>query len=303
MSRATLAILAFGVIWGAAYLWMKDALLTSERTLPAGTAVLGVGLFMTARFGMAALVLGAACAEARSLRGAWVGGAVLGGLLFGGFLVQLLGLRGIDPAVSAFLTSLYVVFTVLIARGRRGVLRSPGLLAGIVLATAGAAWIGGPPRLVFGLSEWLTVFAAVLFAVHIVATDVVTKRTSPLPVTMTSLVWVTGASAGVTGIALACDPGAAAAIPGLVTDPGWTVPVLLSAILATSLALTLMNRYQRELTPVRAAILYAFEPVWAAVFAVGFGRADATGWLWFGGSCLVVGNLIAGFARPEVVDS
>ena len=77
----------------------------------------------------------------------------------------------------------------------------------------------------------------------------------------------------------------------------WLGGDLLSAVLATSVAIALMNRWQKELPPVRAAILYALEPVWAALFAVALGRADATKWLWIGGVCLIVGNLVATPAR------
>ena len=43
----------------------------------------------------------------------------------------------------------------------------------------------------------------------------------------------------------------------------------------------------------RAAVLYAIEPVWAALIATGVGLAHPTGWLVFGGTALVAGNWIA----------
>ena len=54
-----------------------------------------------------------------------------------------------------------------------------------------------------------------------------------------------------------------------------------------------MNMFQRELDPVRAAIIYALEPVWAvlAVFLVGMG--EPTAWLYVGGTALLLGNVIA----------
>jgi drug/metabolite transporter (DMT)-like permease len=65
--------------------------------------------------------------------------------------------------------------------------------------------------------------------------------------------------------------------------------------------LTLMNQFQRELDPVRAAILFALEPIWTTLIAMllGFGRPGF--WLWIGGGALVAGNLIAewGVAMDE----
>ena len=72
--------------------------------------------------------------------------------------------------------------------------------------------------------------------------------------------------------------------------------MLLASLLATVLALTLMNTYQRELDPVRAAILYAIEPVWASVVTIGLGHETIGFWLLAGGGALIAGNLIAELA-------
>ena len=58
------------------------------------------------------------------------------------------------------------------------------------------------------------------------------------------------------------------------------------------MALTLLNSFQRELSPVRAAILYSLEPVWAAIIALATGLMQLDFWLLVGGGGLLVGNLI-----------
>ena len=47
-----------------------------------------------------------------------------------------------------------------------------------------------------------------------------------------------------------------------------------------------------SLHPVQAAIIYALEPVWATIFALGLEMTDWTGWIAVGGSALLVGNLM-----------
>ena len=295
-SRATLAILAFGVIWGAAYLWMKAATEAMDRHLGDRSVVFGVAFYLVLRFGIGAMALLLIPSARRGLGAGpvWFGGFWLGGLLTLAFMLQLVGLRGIDPAISAFLTSLYVVFTALLIRAHGRASGDPRLLVGVVLVSIGAAWIGGPPHLSFDLPEWLTIGGAFVFAVHIVATDVITRRVPALPLTVSSLAWVTFLAAVV---AIASMDGETDAVLGLLADGEFISVTLLSAVLATSVAIALMNRWQKELPPVRAAILYALEPVWAALFAVVLGRADATKWLWIGGVCLIVGNLVATPAR------
>jgi drug/metabolite transporter (DMT)-like permease len=303
---AVLALLGVTLIWGCTFVWMEQALVAAERTLGPGHTLAGVGVFLTLRFGLGALLLAACVPAARRVdREAWKGGLVLGGLLLAGFVLQMLGLDAVSPAVSAFLTSLYVLFTAAMhARlERRGI--GKALIVGAVLATAGAMLIRGPELgtadAASGSSatfrfqgELLTVACAFVFALHILATDRITRRTPALPVTVTSLAVVALGSA----LLLALDSLAAhgADVRGwwsLCRDREFVVPLLLSTVLATSLAIALMNVFQRALDPVRAAILYALEPIWAACAGLAYGTDSFTTWLLVGGALLVGGNLVA----------
>ncbi|TAH34290.1 MAG: DMT family transporter [Planctomycetota bacterium] len=294
--RAVLALLLVTVLWGWTFLWMKQATGAVDAALGPAGAVAGVSLFMTLRFGLAALLLPLLVPPARRhLDGAaWRGGLILGALLLAGFLLQMFGLRGVSPPVSAFLTSLYVLFTALLhaAHARR----APGwpLFLGVLLATFGGAYISGPPQVSFDAPEWLTVACAAIFAVHILATDAVTRRVRPLPVSTTTFAWVALGSALVFAAGMLRDGApSASALLGLLRRPDFWAPLLLSSTLATVVALTLMNQFQRDLPPVRAAILYALEPVWASIFSIALGRETPNLWLFAGGAALLLGNLVA----------
>lgn len=303
--RALIALFAVSLIWGATFVWMKDALDVAESRLGPGHRVSTLSLFLVLRFGSAALIVLALSRSARrgQNRAAWGGGLWLGGLLFAGFALQMIGLVEISPAVSAFLTSLYVLFTALIATvGQRRRLRV-SLVIGALLATIGAGLIRGRPELGFTLGEWLTIGSALVFAVHILATDQVTRRVDPMPITFTSFAVVAVLSLALFGAAQASnDAPSFELIVELACDREFLVPLALTTVLATVVALTLMNLYQRELDPVRAAILYAFEPIWATIFGLSTGHDVLTPWLWIGGSALLVGNLVAelGVRRAEV---
>ena len=330
--RAELAILAVTVIWGAAFVWMKQALDAGEvwfssaasgdaappaenaAATPArlsdsaGALAIVVGALMSLRFGFAALALALVSRRARQTLDApaWRGGLVLGGLLALGFFLQLFGLARVTPSVSAFLTSLYVLFT---AACESVIARRPprvALVLGALLATGGAAIIGGPPGegapnvgepsggLVLGLGEWLTIASAAVFALHIVLTDRITKRVDPMGVTQSSFVVVAAASIALTCAGFAShDAPSPAALGALIAAPDFLLPLAALAVLATLVAITLMNLFQRELHPVRAAILYAIEPVWAALIAISLGVESPTRWLFLGGGALLLGNWVA----------
>lgn len=298
---AVIALLAVTLIWGGTFVWMKEGVQAVEAKLGANHLVLGVALFMLLRFGIAAVCMFAFVPAARRGldRATWKGGAWIGGLLFAGFALQMFGLGEVSPGVSAFLTSLYVLFTALLtaALTRRGL--RPALVVGVLLATLGAGLIRGRPEFAFNRGELLTVGCALVFAVHILVTDRITKRVAPLPVTLTSFVVVALASLALCAIPLAgTDAPSLEQVLELCQTRQFLQPVLLSALLATVLALSLMNVYQREIEPVRAAIIYAFEPIWAVSIGIWAGMDALTPYLWIGGGMLLAGNLIAEIRQP-----
>jgi drug/metabolite transporter (DMT)-like permease len=300
-ARALIALFAVTILWGCTFVWMKQSLNAAERVLghPGGAPV--VVLYVGLRFGLAAVVLALWPRARRSLdRGAWRGGAVLGGILFAGFLLQMLGLESVSPPVSAFLTSLYVVFAAILSAWMHRAKPHLPFMIGVALATFGAGFIEGPPRLTFGPAEWLTVASAFVFAIHILATDRITKANVPVAVTLSMFVW-TGVFS-FAALPLAMMRAGAPSTAGLVVllhDAGFALPLLLSTLFATALALTLMNQFQRELDPVRAAILFALEPIWTTLIAMaaGFGRPGF--WLWIGGGALLAGNLVAEWSAAQ----
>ncbi|HZN55368.1 MAG TPA: DMT family transporter [Candidatus Polarisedimenticolaceae bacterium] len=295
------ALLAVTILWGCTFIWMKQSLDAAAALLGRAGGATVVSLYIGVRFVLAAVLLALwPRARAGLDRGAWRGGAVLGALLFAGFLVQMLGLEGVTPPVSAFLTSLYVAFAaILTAWLRRSRPRAP-LLAGVVLATLGAGFIEGPPHLTFGAAEWLTVGSALVFAVHILATDAITKAHAPLSVTLAMFVATAALAVVAFPVAALLTGTEAGPLAALLRDASFVKPLLLATLFATVLALTLMNQYQRELDPVRAAILFSLEPVWTTLIAAAMGLGRPGAWLWAGGGALIAGNLIAewGALRP-----
>ena len=293
--RATIALLAVTILWGWTFVWMKQSLNAAESELgrPGGAQV--VSLYLVVRFGIAAAVLALwPRARAGLDRGAWRGGAILGGLLGAGFLLQMVGLEGVTPAVSAFLTSLYVVFAAILTFAQHRARPHLPFVIGVVLATLGAGFIQGPPQLTFGLAEGLTVASALVFALHILATDRLTRAHPPLAVTIAMFVCTAGF--GLASLAILTGSRGATtggALWALLHVPAFVVPLLLASFLATVVALTLINVFQRELDPVRAAILYALEPIWTTLIAAACGFGLPGFWLWIGGGALLAGNLIA----------
>ena len=312
-SRALLAMFTVTIIWGWTFVWMKQAMSAGDAWLVAvapqsavgnlfeyeGLSAM-VGMFMALRFSAAAILLALVSRRARRGldRAAWYGGLLLGGLLLIGFFLQMFGLSSVSASVSAFLTSLYVVCTAAITAALARRAPPLQLMLGALLATLGAAYISGPPQISFGFGEWLSIASAVVFAMHIVLTDRVTKRVEPLAVALTSFIVIAAGSALVAAAGFVSPHTPQLSdIATLVVERGFLVPLVCSSLFATLIAISLMNMYQRELDPVRAAIIYSIEPVFAALIAIEIGMEHPNRWLYLGGGALLAGNLVAEMRR------
>ena len=292
--KATIALFIVTIIWGCTFLWLKRALDSADSVSSAQTNVVST-FFVTLRFGLTLPLFFYFTPGIRKNLGdyrSWYDGFILAFFMLGGFVFQMIGLEGISPAVSAFLTSLYVIFTALILAYLAGRFQSKSLLFGVLLATFGAGYIQGPPELHYDIAEWLTILCAIMFAGHIIFTDIITKRVDPMTVTFTSIAISTLMALLLLNYFMFVNE-SSINMYTLIIKNDFLVPLLLSSFFGTYVALSLVNYYQKYINPVRAAILYALEPVWATIFAVGTGVTEFNFWLLIGGSCLLVGNLIA----------
>lgn len=290
--RATLMLLSVTLIWGATFVWMRRIMLHLNADLDALGWTSVVAFLVGIRFSMATVLLPLLPQVRASMasKEVWLAGALLGLILLVGFVSQMVALGDIDPSTSAFLTSLYVVCTALLA-GLFGE-RRPGrtLWLGVALATLGAAFIEGPPHLTWGWAEAITVFCAVCFAVHILLTQRFTRRYDPLGLSFASFLVLAVASLSLSLLTL--RGGAAPAdLFNLLSRPGVISPLLALSLLGSLVALVMLNLYQRHLDPVRASIIYTLEPVWATVYGLMLGLVPWTWWILVGGGLLLIGNV------------
>ena len=257
--------------------------------------VQGVGLaaapsaFLFLRF-LAALIFAAILFPKafRHLSGRTVGGGVLLSLPFyAGFILQVTGLRETSSTVSAFLTSLMVVFTPLLGRLFFRERLSWSLLVGAGISLGGILLLTNPSG---GLhwGEMITLASALAFALQIQMTNVITRKHHPEAITLVMFACATLFS-GATLLVLrvpAADLARSVGAPHVV----WTV--LYTALFCSVIAIAVLNRCQREISATRAAVLYLLEPLFAGLFASLFVGEELTARTILGGGIIIMGNLI-----------
>ena len=248
-----------------------------------------VGVIVAARFFIAFVALLPFSSTARAAltsKEDWKGGLILGGLMLAGFVLQMIGIESVNPSVSAFLTSLYVVFTAILSVKISDRTPTRMMIVGVALATLGAGFIDGPPHIVWGTGEILTVLCAFFFALHIIYTDRITKQLNPIAVTSTSFV-VLVLGAGIIALLASGDV--------MVFESAWqdgvVVPLLCLGLFGSLACILMLNIFQKHLNPTHAAIIYSFEPVWATLYGWHEGLVDISIWLAMG-LLLLLGNII-----------
>jgi drug/metabolite transporter (DMT)-like permease len=255
---ADLALMAMTLLWGASFLVTKDLL-----------AAVPPDVLIALRFALAALALAAVRPSGilRPQRAVWRAGLVLGAALYASFALQTFGLAYTTPARSAFLTAGYVFLVPLLgyvfARQAVGI----GIGVGAVLATIGLALLTGPEvDAEIRRGDVLSLFCALGFAVHILLLG----RLAPgLPAVELALAQLTVA----TVLALGASAFAGAAR----LDPGSLGADAIAAIAflglgCTALAYFVQTWAQRTTPAARAALIFALEPAFAAIFSVSLGH-------------------------------
>lgn len=274
---ARLLLLAGTACWGMTFIFVKEAV-----------AATPVNNFLFWRFLLAAVLLAALMPKrvARLGRLEWRLGVPLGLVLAGSYVTQTIGLRTVGASQAAFLTGLSVVLVPLLlaVTPRRRPTPWQALAAG--LATGGL-WLltlseGGGLALTPG-DLWVLA-CALLFAVYIILVGLWSGRTESVAFTTVQLLVVT-AWAGLAG-----------AIGGELswpTDPAVWRALLFCALFATTFMYAVQNHYQRHLGSTEAAVIYALEPVFAALTAWWWLGEAMTAAMLAGGGLILAGMLLA----------
>lgn len=275
---ADLALLLLTLCWGTTFHFVKGVL-----------DVASPGVFLAARFALAAAILGAVALVRRDRVGAgfFGHGALLGVFMAAGFVLQTVGLRHTTPARSGFLTGLAVLIVPFVARFLLGRSVKLASWAGVALAVAGLALLthpfGAPVDARVRLGDLLTAGCAVAFALQIVYTSEWAPRHPIVPLTLMQIaVTFVVAAATVPFEASYFRPEGSAVFAGTVVFTG---------VFMTALAFFVQNWAQRHTTAVRAALIFSLEPVAAALFSHVYGGEVLRASDWGGGALIVLGVL------------
>jgi drug/metabolite transporter (DMT)-like permease len=276
--RAAEAALVLNVLlWGTTFVLVK-------ATLKDLSPILFIALRFTLATAALLAVFRSSALPWQSWRTAGAG-AFAGVFLFSGYAFQTIGLRLTTAPRSAFITGLTSVAVPLLAALVYRVKPQVSEVMGVLIATGGLALMtlpGGPGPMGFG--DLLTVCCAVAFAAHIVILGHFSEKMSYELLAVSQIA---------VSAALAWASFAWVETPRIVWRPSVVWAILITGLLCTALAFTVMAWAQRYTSPARTALIFMLEPViaWITSYLVAgeglSGRAAAGAALILGGVAMV----------------
>jgi drug/metabolite transporter (DMT)-like permease len=269
---ADVGLLYAAAIWGATFFIIKDALTSIDPVVMVGYRFLLAGLLLLI------YLLATGKEVHRGLKRA----AFMSVILWLLHMPQTLGLKYTTASNSGFITGLFVAFVPLFSRlifQRRPssleVLASGLALAGLWVLTGGLADINP--------GDLITLLAAMAYALHVLYSDKYMKaRVDPFIFSCQQFLLV-----GLLSLLAAWIGGMPFTVRSV--PAAWTVVYL--ALLPTLSAFVIQMLAQRTTPPLRVSLLFALQPVFAAVFAWTLGDEEMV-WRRALGGLLIVAALV-----------
>ncbi|WP_394843538.1 DMT family transporter [Pendulispora brunnea] len=242
-----MALIAVTAVWGWTFVTVHDAIV-----------VFPVSAFLSYRFTTAAVLLALALSPTlrRLTRKELLGGVGAGVALFAGYAFQTAGLGSTTPSNAAFITGLAVVFTPLLSFLLFRLRPHRKQIWGACLAAIGLALLT-MQGLEVHRGDALVLACAMAFALHILILSRVSPGAHPGRLTFVQL-----ATVGFLGTVWA-----AGANEMMVPRSAhvW-LALLVTAVVASSLAYFVQTKAQATTPPNRVALILTLEPVFGGMF-------------------------------------
>lgn len=220
----------------------------------------------------------------------WKEGAILGILFGGGFVLQTVGLGITEITNSAFITGLTVVLTPFAFKliSKNKVMFWSKI--GVIIAFIGLYIFTNPDINTVNLGDVLTLISTAFWALYITFMDSFTKGTTGVSKTfqLVAIQFLFALPLPIFGF-LYFD------MPNLHLNWNWDLSASLAfnGILASFVLTIIHTTYQRYTTPVKAALIFSLEPIFASIIATLFMAEILSNSQLIGASILMFGVIVS----------
>ncbi|MBC6972546.1 DMT family transporter [Bacillus sp. Xin] len=257
---APLALLFVSFIWGATFVVVQNAMsfvgpftFNGVRFLFAGIILLFVQFTFSKK------------TSKQEIQHSSIAGLIVGLFLFIGYLLQTFGLLYTTSSKAGFLTGLSIVMVPILSFIFLKQRATPFIILGITAATAGLYLLTAGDSFQLNIGDILVLGCAIAFAAHILINGVFSKKISPLLLSTTQVLSV-GIFSSI--CAFLFEDWEKLFSISLWTNSAFLFALLATSVFATSIAFFIQTAAQKHTSPTRVAIIFAMEPVFAALTGV-----------------------------------
>ena len=249
--RADLLLLSVAIAWGVTFLMVQDAISTTP-----------VYSFLFFRFALASLLMFFIAYKYLNFinKKTVIYGVILGVFLFSAFATQTFGLAYTQSSIVAFITGLNVICVPFLAYFIFKEKIRKNVLLGSFVAVFGLYLLTMSGTLTFEKGEFLTLICAFLFALQIIFTGKFSKEVNVFLLVLFQLITVAVLS-------LIFSLSLEEKTFDISYNYAFFKAVIITAVFATVYAFLIQTYMQQFTTATKTAIIFAMEPVSAAIFA------------------------------------
>ncbi|MBD8068148.1 DMT family transporter [Bacillus sp. PS06] len=254
---ADISLLFVAFIWGSTFVIVQNAIAFLEPMTFNALRFFIAGLFL-----LGWLLIFKRNELKEINKGLIIAGIIMGCWLFGGYALQTFGLLYTTSSKAGFITGLSVVLVPLFAFGILKQKPKPNAIVGVLVATVGLYLLTMGDAFGLNQGDVLVFFCAISFALHIIFTGKFTSLYSTLVLTVAQIFTVAFLCMG---SALFFEEWQIIFDPEVILKGEVLFALMVTSLLATAIAFFIQTKYQKYTTATRVALIFAMEPVFAAL--------------------------------------
>lgn len=264
------------IIWGATFLFTRTGTVDTSPFLFLSIRLLGSGLIFLP------IIIKALKKSSRGLIRSLARGLLLGALMFLGYGSQTISLQFTTIAKCSFFTYTFAVFVPPLQYLFTGKPVTRRNLIGLALVFTGVYLFANPENLHMNKGDLIALAGAMGYALYILLIDRFGKEEDAAVSTGLQLL-----TCGAVSL-IACM---IFEQPFIRFSPAFIIAELYLILPGTVLALFVMNKYQKSITPVKAVIIYALEPLVSALLGW-LVLAETLSWVEMCGCLFILGGVL-----------
>ncbi|MFZ1290177.1 MAG: DMT family transporter [Melioribacteraceae bacterium] len=286
--KSELILLFITLLWGATFVIVKESLNSISSMA-----------FIAIRFLIAGIFLLPFVIKKTFTQKNIIAGILLGILLFIGFAVQTIGLKFTSATKSGFFTGTTVIMIPILQTIIEKKIPTKGVIIGAILVMFGITFLSSGGNSItnllndvaenFNLGDGLTLICAFFFAIYIIYLDIETVKFEfwvllflQIIITAILAILFSFIFSGINLEHFKID-----------LTNNLIGGILYTSIFATLFTTALQTKYQKDVTPAKAGIIFSFEPIFAAIFAFFILGEKITNFGYLGAALIILGLFIS----------